>query len=172
MVVFEKPLHLNMDGIQFTGKDAQYGSLGWVARDTSKPGRERKDAHECWVLQSHPDAAKKLLKGKYKVNEVREMAKEVLVGDFLKSMPHLAGNDKDEKMEVPSIVASIGHKWGAAFPIPSQEFIDMESQLISSKQFVACGDYFGKLSGRIEGAYLSGRSAANEIMQLNEEQLQ
>jgi hypothetical protein len=39
----------------------------------------------------------------------------------------------------------------------------MESQLIADKQFVACGDYFGKLSGRIEGAYLSGLSAANQL---------
>jgi len=165
MVVFEKSLDLKLDGIQFTGKDAQYGSLGWVARDTSKPGRERKDGQECWVLQSHPDAAKKLLKGKYKVGEIREMAKDVLIGDFLNSLPQLGRTNK----EVPSIVTSVGHRWGAAFPIPSQEYIDMDCQVIPPEHFVACGDYFGKLSGRIEGAYLSGRSAANEIIQLNEE---
>lgn len=167
MVVFEEPLGLEMDGIQFTGKDSQYGSLGWVARDTSKPGRERKDGHECWVLQSHPDAAKKLLKGKYKISEIREMAKEVLVGDFLKSIPRLTGNDD---FGVPPIVASVGHRWGAAFPIPSREFTEMDCQLIAPEQFVACGDYFGKLSGRIEGAFLSGRSAANQIIRCNEEQ--
>jgi renalase len=171
MVVFEKPLDLKIDGIQFTGKDAQYGSLGWVARDTSKPGRERKDGQECWVLQSHPDAAKELLKGKYKIGEIREMAREVLVGDFLNSLPHLAGSDNDGDFEIPSIATSMGHRWGAAFPIPSQEFTEMDCHLIASEQFVACGDYFGKLSGRIEGAYLSGRSAANEIIQLNEELL-
>jgi len=169
MVVFEKSLNLNMDGIQFTGKDEQYGSLGWAARDSSKPGRERKnnDGHECWVLQSHPDAAKELLKGKYKVNEIREMAKEVLVRNVLKTLPHLTARDE----KVPPIVYSVGHRWGAAFPIPSQDSTKMESQCITSKQFVACGDYFGKLSGRIEGAYLSGRSAANEIIQLNDNEL-
>ncbi len=166
MVVFERSLELKMDGIQFTGKDSQYGSLGWVARDSSKPGRERKDGQECWVLQSHPDAAKKLLKGKYKIQEIREMAKEVLVGDFTNSLPHLAGSDD---MDVPAVVTSVGHRWGAAFPIPSSEFQDMDSQLIAAEHFVACGDYFGKLSGRIEGAYLSGQSAANEIIQLNTE---
>ena len=169
MVVFEKPLGLKMNGIQFTGKDAQYGSLGWVARDTSKPGRERKDGQECWVLQSHPDAAKQLLKGKFKVNEIREMAADVLVSDFLKSIPHL---NNGEDFEVPSIVSSVGHRWGAAFPIPSQEFLDKECELLASKQFVACGDYFGTFSGKIEGAYLSGRTAADEILQLNEELLQ
>mmetsp|Transcript_26852 Transcript_26852/g.58921 ORF Transcript_26852/g.58921 Transcript_26852/m.58921 type:complete len:417 (+) Transcript_26852:83-1333(+) len=173
MVVFEKPLGLKVDGVQFTGNDDRYGSLGWVARDTSKPGRERKDGQECWVLQSHPDAAKKLLKGKYKIDEIREMAKDVLVGDFLKSVPHLIehndGKDDGSEITIPSIVTSMGHRWGAAFPIPTQEFIGMECQPIPSEQFVACGDYFGKLSGRIEGAYLSGRSAANEVLQQNEE---
>lgn len=171
MVVFEKPLKLHVDGIQFTGKDAQYGSLGWAARDSSKPGRERKDGQECWVLQSHPDAAKELLKGKYKIGEIREMAKDVLVGDFLESLQHLSGSDSGTGSEIPSVVNAVGHRWGAAFPIPSEEFTNMDCQLIASEQFVACGDYFGKLSGRIEGAYLSGRSAAHEIVKLNEGRL-
>jgi len=87
-----------------------------------------------------------------------------LVSDFLKSIPHL---NNGEDFEVPSIVSSVGHRWGAAFPIPPQEFLDKECELLASKQFVACGDYFGTLSGRIEGAYLSGRTAADEILQLN-----
>ena len=159
MVVFEKPLGIDIDGVKFTGNDAHYGSLGWVARDSSKPGRERDDDKECWVLQSHPDAAKDLLKGKRKVGEIREMAKEVLLHDFLKSIPRLAG---DANVEVPAVAASIGHRWGAAFPIPPKELMDMESQLVAHKTFVACGDYF-KLSGRVEGAYLSGVSAANQL---------
>jgi len=167
MVAFERHLDLNINAVQFSGKDERYGSLGWVARDSSKPGRERDDGHDCWVLQSHPDAAKELLKGKYKVNEIREMAKDVLVRDFLKSIPHLMGVDEDvDSVEHPPIATAIGHRWGAAFPIPTKKIMDMESQVISSKKFAACGDYYGKLSGRIEGAFLSGRSAANEIASL------
>ena len=171
MIVFEKALNLNMDGLQFTGNDPRFGSLGWVARDTSKPGRERNDGKECWVLQSHPDAAKQLLKGKYKINEIREMAKDVLVHDFLEILPYLLAdsNAENNNIDVPPIVASTGHRWASAFPIPTQEFIEMESQLITSKRFVACGDYFGNFSGKIEGAYLSGRSAATKIIGLNEE---
>jgi predicted NAD/FAD-dependent oxidoreductase len=132
-----------------------------VARDTSKPGRERNDGKECWVLQSHPDAAKELLKGKNNLNEIREMAKDVLVHDFLESIPYLLAdnNENNNNIDVPPIIASI----------PTQEFTEMESQVITSKNFAACGDYFGKFSGKIEGAYLSGRSAANEIIELNEE---
>jgi renalase len=160
MVVFEQPLDLDMDGIQFNDKGANFGSLGWAARDTSKPGRNRKDGKECWILQTHPDAAKEILKGTKKIKEIREKAKEVLVQDFLKSIPILAG---DKEVELPLVATAIGHRWGAAFPIPSPEFVEMDSQLIADKEFVACGDYFGKMSGRIEGAYLSGLSAANQL---------
>eukprot|EP00957_Ditylum_brightwellii_P005203 397329-Ditylum_brightwellii.AAC.1 len=58
---------------------------------------------------------------------------------------------------------SIGHQWGAAFPIPSKKSAQKESQIIASKQCVACGDYFGQLLGRIEGGYLSGVSAADQL---------
>jgi len=160
MVVFEKSLGLNIDGIQFIGNDPKYGSLGWAARDSSKPGRERSDGKECWVLQSHPNAADTLLKGKRNVGEIREMAKDVLIRDFLASFPSLAG---DEDMEIPAVVHAVGHRWGAAFPIPCQEYDGNESLLIAPRKFVACGDYFGKLPGRIEGAYLSGLSAADQL---------
>jgi renalase len=173
MVVFEKPLGLDMNGITFdhTSKDAKarYGSLGWAARDTSKPGRDREDGKECWVLQSHPDAADEILKGttkkKAQTANIRELAKDVLVQDFLKSIPILAGDQHD--VELPLVATAIGHRWGAAFPILSSEYKEMDSQLIADKRFVACGDYFGKLSGRIEGAYLSGLSAANQLCHEN-----
>ena len=162
MVVFENSLGLDMDGIEFSGNDPQYGSLGWAAKDTSKPGRERPDGKECWVLQSHPDAARELLKGKRNLTEIRELAKEVLVQDFLDSIPHLS--DKEMTCPNPKVAMAIGHRWGAAFPIPSKEFQTLESQLIAKEHFVACGDYFGPLPGRIEGAYLSGRSAAKALL--------
>jgi renalase len=174
MVVFEKPLgFLGMDGIQFDettskdgAKDRRYGSLGWAARDTSKPGRNREDGKECWVLQTHPDAAKEILKGTKKIKNIRELAKDVLVQDFLKSIPILTGNQ--QHVDSPLVATAIGHSWGAAFPIPSPEYTEMDSQLIADKQFLACGDYFGTLSGRIEGAYLSGLSAANQLCHEND----
>jgi predicted NAD/FAD-dependent oxidoreductase len=181
MIVFESPLNVNIaDGISFTGKDLIYGSLGWVARDSSKPGRERIDGKECWVLQSHPEAAEDIIsslnvKGKFtNTDMVKEKAREILARDFLNAIPHLnlaAGTKEEVTIAVPEVVASIGHRWGAAFPIvPSDHMLmEVESQCIPSKRFVACGDYFGKLSGRIEGAFLSGSSAAdrlyNEIQQ-------
>jgi renalase len=186
MVVFEKPLGLGMDGITFdeTSKDAKdrrYGSLGWAARDTSKPGRDREDGKECWVLQSHPDAANEIFAARdasepvrvreedgkvvQKIKDIRELAKDVLVQDFLKNLATLAG---DKHVDLPLMAKAIGHSWSAAFPILSPEYKEMDSQLIAEKRFVACGDYFGALSGRVEGAYLSGLSAANQLCHEND----
>jgi len=163
MIVFQRSLGLDMNGIQFNDNGAVYGSLGWAARDSSKPSRSRKDGKECWVLHSHPNAAKEILKGTQNTTEIRERIKDTMVGDFLKSIPLLAKNDF---YEIPPVVYAVGHRWGAAFPIPSDEFADKESELIADRNFVACGDYFGKLSGRYEGAYLSGVSAANQLCKI------
>ena len=161
MVVFDSPLKIDMDGVQFIGNNPKYGLLGWAARDTSKPGRERSDDRECWVLQSNPDAATTILKGKnFTTKQIRDKAKEVLVRDFLNCLPILAG---DDGMNLPPVVAAIGHRWGTTFPLPSEDFMETDSHQISSKKCVACGDYFGKYPGRIEGAYLSGVSAANQL---------
>uniref|UniRef100_A0A7S1FPL1 Amine oxidase domain-containing protein n=1 Tax=Corethron hystrix TaxID=216773 RepID=A0A7S1FPL1_9STRA len=164
MVVFEKPLGLGIDAVQFDGKDPKYGALGWAARDSSKPGRERKmDEKECWVLQSHPEAAMKILRDRTNLDEIREIAKDVLVNDFLNSIPFLIASG-NEDIKIPPVVAAIGHRWSAAFPIPSEDFSQRDCQIMASKKFVACGDYFGKLPGRVEGAYLSGVSAANQLL--------
>ena len=158
MVVFDKPLDIGMDGVLFEGEN--YGSLGWIARDSSKPGRERDDGRECWVIQTNPDAAKALLEGKESLDEIREIAKTVLVDDLLKVLPSLKAG-----IVLPEIQECMGHRWGAAFPINTNtEYAEMDSQIFETKKFVACGDYFGKYSGRIEGAYLSGISAADKLI--------
>lgn len=177
MVVFETALDLGVDGIQFDYGNKNYNditeengnpnlALGWAARDSSKPGRERKDGKECWVLQSTPSAAKTILKDikTKKIEVIREVAKDVLVNDFLKFLENYNVNGI-ENYSIPSVEDSIGHRWGAAFPILSEQYKKMDSQLVADKHFVACGDYFGALSGRIEGAYLSGISAANKLCQ-------
>mmetsp|Transcript_11173 Transcript_11173/g.21030 ORF Transcript_11173/g.21030 Transcript_11173/m.21030 type:complete len:415 (-) Transcript_11173:951-2195(-) len=162
MVTFDEPLKLlrNIDGMEFVDPKGS-SSLGWAARDTSKPGRERTDGRECWVLQSHPAAANTVLRGVKGIKNIREKARDVLVSDFLERVvPALSGDRENEEAVV---VHAVGHRWGAAFPLPSDEYAEMDSQLIRDRRFVACGDYFGPLSGRVEGAYLSGISAAEKL---------
>ena len=136
--------------------------LGWAARDTSKPGRSREDTHECWILQSTPNAAKEILQNTEKLDDIRELAKTKLVNAFLKRIPSVRKVSKP----VPAVVTAIGHRWGAAFPISSSHFVDMDFKVIEAKQFVACGDYFSSMTGRIEGAYTSGRLSAEAILKV------
>lgn len=46
------------DSVSFKGSPI----LGWISRDSSKPGRERSDGQECWNIQSNPDFAKSVIK--------------------------------------------------------------------------------------------------------------
>ncbi|CAJ1952961.1 unnamed protein product [Cylindrotheca closterium] len=171
MVVFDRPITtLSMNGILFDNKPYDKSSplsLGWAARDSSKPGRKgENDDRECWVLQTYPEAAEAILN---EINDdddddldaIRERAREVLVSDFIKFLKERSSSDS---MEVPKVVASFGHRWGAAFPIAGEHYSNREVQTYPSRSFISCGDYFGKLSGRIEGAYLSGIAAATELL--------
>lgn len=168
MVAFDSSLeNLSFDGIQFSDDGDEWESLAWAARDSSKPGRERVDNKECWVVQSNPRVAQYLIAQLAAVEGqsfettkkgVAEKAEEILMADFVKAVEKL--NDG----VVPGVAYSIGHRWSAAFPntggrSSSESYVDKE------QKFAACGDYLGSLTGRIEGAYLSGVSAACAVME-------
>jgi hypothetical protein len=204
MIVFEKPLPLPFDGLAFDYYNKnnnqassmmreQFGTLGWIARDSSKPGRQQSSNHdgECWVIQSNVEEATRLLASKElegdttSLEKIRSVIRERMVNDFIKSIPILMKiNDTtdtsnttsssldQEIIQIPRILESVGHRWGAAFP----QFIEgdgseenmykqMECQILPEKQFVACGDYFSKYPGRVEGGYLSGRAAAIKLLE-------
>ena len=86
MVKFHRPLGLDVDGFRLENDNndmrGAFGSLGWIARDSSKPGRRRgidedgeevgmgdaddgdaggADASECWLLGSSRREAGRLL---------------------------------------------------------------------------------------------------------------
>ena len=202
MVVFESPLvDIPYDGVRFLGSGDSYdefGSLGWIARDTSKPGRQRttNDGYECWVLQSHPESADRILnsindgnassleKQKVTMDDIRQRIKDELMADFFKAIPKLSvasldSSDKSSSVSnggaaiVPTVIDCIGHRWGAAFPLVSGDESESTTSSTSgdtsmidlTTNFVSCGDFYGKLTGRIEGAYLSGMSAASRLIE-------
>lgn len=186
MIAFEKPLPLPFDGLTCDHNSNQelmrneFKSLGWAARDSSKPGRSRNnDSPECWVLQSNPEGAARLLEQDElkdaTLPQIRETIRKQMVNDFIDCLPTLmakSGCDEIKQMDTPNIVDSIGHRWGAAFPSFLKQkgtedqnmFKDMECQVFPQQQFVACGDYFGTYAARVEGAFLSGRAAAKEVL--------
>eukprot|EP00957_Ditylum_brightwellii_P090670 6905395-Ditylum_brightwellii.AAC.1 len=161
MVAFESSVNIPCDGLQFQNENNGGGSLAWAARDTSKPGRERNDGKECWVVQSVPGVAEEIIASASSDKSsfedirqvVREQAKELLLKDFVNVIATLQG----EENNIPNIVSAVGHRWSAAFPhIPpsSTEFKENEEECCMAngeEKFVACGDYIGdKYAGRIE----------------------
>ena len=185
MITLNRPLtSIPVDGIEFSpNMDDKFGSLGWMARDSSKPGRKRNDddddddddqddKSESWVLQSTSQGGKAILdtmKGQT-LNDIREGIRKTMVNDFTNAIPHLlsvigGGDNNDDVIDItnmPIVIDSVGHRWGAAFPINAK--LDMNSYIDTTQQLVVCGDYFGTRHGRVEGAFQSGRSAAQNLI--------
>jgi predicted NAD/FAD-dependent oxidoreductase len=184
MVILDRPLPIPIDGVQIDYESypdlicGKFGTLGWIARDSSKPGRQQFNGktEECWVIQSSEQEGKRLLGSKGLKDEslvnIREGIRRAMVEDFEKSLPllvELANADSDtDNFAIPSVIQSIGHRWGAAFPKhigAANAFKTMDCSVDTEKQFIACGDYFGNYHGSVEGAYLSGRAAANQLIE-------
>ena len=193
MVTLEEPLPIALDGILFGSsrqtqdEDSWNTSIGWAARDSSKPGRMCSGSGECWVVQSDTESAQKLIAevssrgmGFAETKAaVADEAKTMLLNDFSETMGWLLHRIENESVEeheskksMPRIVSAIGHRWGAAFPggaatlTTTSEANADRMELLFNQNFVACGDYFPQTQpGRIEGAFLSGHEAARSILE-------
>ena len=168
MLALDSPLDIPYDGIRFDEESGEFGLLGWMARDTSKPGRVRDDGKECWVIQSGPKAAELVLASITEEEDfekkralVREKAKQILLNDFRAAIAKLSTSGD---APVPQIVSAVGHRWSAAFPSVPASAQGREYFIDTDHRFIGCGDYMGKLTGRIEGAYLSGNAAASALL--------
>ena len=137
---------------------------------------------ECWVLHSTKEGARRMLEETEggALGEVREGIRRTMVEDFERAMPLflLASSAtaaattaaEASSRPLPMVVHSAGYQWGAAFPahdddvpgsaVPRQ----MDCHLDAKRRVVVCGDYFGAHRGTAEGAYLSGRAAAERLM--------
>jgi predicted NAD/FAD-dependent oxidoreductase len=130
MLTLNQPLtSIPVDGIEFSpNMENNFGSLGWIARDSSKPGRRRRhnnnnkdDKRESWILQSTSLGGKAILdtmKGQ-SINQIREGIRKTMVADFLNAIPHLISviGEEGNNVILPTVIDSVGHRWGAAFPI-------------------------------------------------------
>jgi predicted NAD/FAD-dependent oxidoreductase len=97
------------------------------------------------------------------INQIREGIRKTMVDDFLNAIPHLISViGEGNNVILPTVIDSVGHRWGAAFPI--KPLVDMDSYIDTAQQLVVCGDYFGTRHGRVEGAFQSGRSAAQKLI--------
>ncbi len=137
MASFAEPLATSFDGAFVHGSP-----LGWVARNASKPSRPDGEA---WVLHATPEWSRRHL------DLDREDAARRLLEAFRTA--------SDTTVGAP--VHLDAHRWRFALPEPLAEpcLFDAEALL------AACGDWCG--GPRVEGAFLSGRAAAERLLALH-----
>jgi renalase len=141
----------------------EHPAFSWIARDDTKPGRQRTDGAECWVAHASPAFTTRFLdtqKGQY-ANAIRANVVRDLVPQFAALVSDINGGF------APEVVQAQGHRWGAAFPTASFDpSVGTQFYLDADAGFAACGDYFTPFPGRVEGAWISGSSLANTLLQL------
>ncbi|KRP61097.1 NAD(P)/FAD-dependent oxidoreductase [Pseudomonas orientalis] len=136
-LAFDTPLDTPMEGCF-----VQDSALDWLARNRSKPGRDM--ALDTWVLHATSTWSKAHL------DLPREAVIEHLHGAFAELL-HCA-------MPAPSF--SLAHRWLYARPSSSHEFGVLADADLG---LFVCGDWC--LSGRVEGAWLSGQEAARRLIE-------
>ncbi|VVM80749.1 Renalase [Pseudomonas fluorescens] len=136
-LAFDKPLDTPMEGCF-----VQDSPLDWLARNRSKPGRDT--TLDTWVLHATSAWSKAHL------DLPKEAVIEHLHGAFAELL-HSA-------MPAPSF--SLAHRWLYARPSSSHEFGVLADADLG---LYVCGDWC--LSGRVEGAWLSGQEAARRLME-------
>lgn len=125
---------------QNIGFDAAFinqGPLRWIARDSSKPGRNADN--ETWVLQASATWSERYI----------EATPTAVIPELLAAFKDLGGTDPQE---------CIAHRWRYAdIPTPLTEacFWDDSSKL------GICGDWIN--GGKVEGAWLSGLNLSETI---------
>lgn len=136
LVGFEKKLDVPWDGA-FIHDSA----LSWVARNSSKPGRDA--TKDCWVLHANAEWSAKHL----------EDAAESVIRQLLESFTCASGEN------LPAQFYKTAHRWrysiGGSFINPR----DLHDESIG---LTICGDWVN--GGRFEGAFLSGITAAESIL--------
>lgn len=136
MVAFEERLPVDWDGAF-----VHDSPLGWVARNSSKPGRPA--GRDCWVL--HATAAWSA--------EHLEEPKEVVLEALLKAFATNTG------VPLPKAVHTDAHRWRYSLGLtnPGQGY-----WLDRQQGCVVAGDWLA--GGRIEGAFLAGSAAAGAVL--------
>jgi predicted NAD/FAD-dependent oxidoreductase len=136
MLGFAKPLPVAFDGVFLRG-----GPLSWVARNSSKPGRE---GGEAWVLHASAEWSEQNLE--------RDAGQ---VTDLLRAefTSRLVGS------ELPALLHSESHRWRYAQPDPA---LPLPCLFDDGQRIGVAGDWCG--GPRIEGAFLSGMALAKRVL--------
>ena len=136
-LAFDKPLQTPMEGCF-----VQDSPLDWLARNRSKPGRDA--SLDTWVLHATSAWSKEHL----------DLSKEAVIEHLHGAFAELL----QSAMPAPSF--SLAHRWLYARPSSAHEFGVLADADLG---LYVCGDWC--LSGRVEGAWLSGQEAARRLIE-------
>ena len=119
------------------------GPLRWVARDSSKPGRTAPPGTETWLLHASPEWSEAHI----------EDSADNMTATLLAAFAALGGPSTH-------LVQATAHRW---------RYADTEPALTQGHWWDAtacvgmCGDWLN--GGKVEGAWLSGQSLAQQVLQ-------
>jgi predicted NAD/FAD-dependent oxidoreductase len=136
MVRWADPLDVPFDGAFVEGE-----ALSWVARDSSKPGRDA--ARECWTLHGSPEWSE----------HQREASPDDVTAAMLDALHRAAGTS------LPAPESAVLHHWRYALP---DEPLAEPCLFDSAQGLGACGDWCA--GPRVEGAFLSGDAMAERLL--------
>jgi predicted NAD/FAD-dependent oxidoreductase len=136
-LAFAAPLQTEVEGCFV--HDSQ---LDWVARNRSKPGRDT--AVDTWVLHASSHWSKQHL----------DLPKEAVIEQLQGAFAELIS------CAVPAASFTLAHRWLYARPAAAHQWSVLADADLG---LYACGDWC--LSGRVEGAWLSGQEAARRILE-------
>jgi renalase len=137
LAAFEGRIEAAWDGAFVHGSP-----LVWLARNSSKPGRD--SSKDCWVLHASPDWSAAHL----------DLAPDTVKATLLSAFADIAGAPALNPVHLDA------HRWlfsSSPLSLDRLVFFDADSGL------VVCGDWLA--GGRVEGAFRSGVAAASCILQ-------
>ena len=134
---FETPLKTRVEGCF-----VQDNPLDWLARNRSKPGREM--GLDTWVLHASNAWSKQHL----------DLSREAVIEHLHGAFAEIIG------CAVPAPSFSLAHRWLYARPSQAHQWGALADADLG---LYACGDWC--LSGRVEGAWLSGQEAARRLLE-------
>jgi photolyase PhrII len=136
MLAFEQRWNVPFDGAFIND-----GTLGWIARDSSKPSRSK--ALDTWVLHSTVAWA----------TENIELSKELAIQGLIQEAERVTKST----MPVPRVAKA--HRWLYCQP---KESLTLKSLWDETHRLGACGDWCG--GPRVEGAMRSGMALAGQVL--------
>jgi renalase len=128
--------------VPWDGAFVEDAALSWVARNNSKPSRPQ--TPECWVLHASPDFSSA------NIEDLADKIAATLIDTF----------GKLARIQLPATIYLAAHRWRYS---QASSIADSSCRFDLQTRLALCGDWLA--GGKVEGAYISGESAARWIVQ-------